>query len=716
MAKVWTRDGFFFGAALTGALSLIGGCGDDGVVTSESATGSSTGDSASASASASATASASASASASATDTASGSATDSASASASATDGTSTSDGTATSGTGSTTAVETSGVTQGSTTSGGPTCQDECVDGVCVGDICCPVDSACGDECCGDGQVCAFQTCVDPGDACVTASECPADAYCDYSLGEAGDKVCGGGGSPDTGKCMPNPPLCMMGEMPDDPNAIACLPTCDFENDGVFESTLKYAWGGASVMMPPIITHLDDDNCDDKVDGRDIPDIIWASFAGGAYNNNGTLHAYSVIDGQLVKKWSQNPQSDRIWPGKAIAAGDLDGDPGAEIVTCTENGRARAFGPDGGTYWVANGITYCDSPAIVDLDGDGDPEVLVEGAVLNGQTGAVKATFPVKNPASWWRERVTAADLNDDGVLEIITASAAFNADGTLFADSKLRGTFPAVADLDGDGKPEVVVIANLGKGSNVHHLHVWAYDANAPDKAKIVRQGVNINGPLAPALCPASSNGYSGGGGPPTIAEFNGDGHPDVGVAGGIGYAVFDGALLMDPNTANPDTLVWIKQTQDCSSSFTGSSVYDFNGNGRAEVVYADEEVLRIYQGSDGSVLEEICNTSGTLHEYPLVTDLDHDGHADLVVASNDYSGFVCPMQNSKTTGVRVFSNIDWTRTRTQWNQHTYHVTKDVPLAQFRSESANSGHYVPKDTTQEGLAVRDSVAMINAA
>jgi hypothetical protein len=557
----------------------------------------------------------------------------------------------------------------------GPACEDLCIDGVCIDDLCCPVANACGDNCCADGQLCAFQACVDPGDACITASECAAGEYCDYSLGEAGDKICGGGGSPNTGKCMPLPADCELDVEPNDLDKLDCLPQCLFDIDNAWTPELRYEWKDASVMMPPIITQLDDDNCDGLIDHRDVPDIVFSSFAAGAYNNNGTLHAVSVIDGVLVKKWSVNPQTDRVWPGKALAAADLDGLPGAEIVACTENNRVRAFKPDGTTLWVSSGSNYCDMPSLADFDGDGKAEVLISGFVLNGQTGAVKATFPVKNPSgSWWREKAIAADIDGDGVLEIVTASAAFEADGALIVDTKLTGTYPAIADFDGDGEPEVAALANYGSGSNIRFLHVWRYDSKEPTKFKILRQNIDINGPLSPTLCAVGSNGRTAGGGPLTVAEFNGDGKPDVGVAGGIGYAVFDGAKLLDPNVANADTLIWIKQTQDCSSAFTGSSVYDFDGDGRAEVVYGDELYLRIYRGFDGNVLYQTCNTSGTLHEYPLIADIDSDGHADIVVSSNNYSGFNCGGQ--KTTGVRVFSAPRWTRTRKLWNQHAYSVT----------------------------------------
>ena len=105
---------------------------------------------------------------------------------------------------------------------------------------------------------------------------------------------------------------------------------------------------------------------------------------------------------------------------------------------------------------------------------------------------------------------------------------------------------------------------------------------------------------------------------------------------------------------------------------------MFDFDGNGKAEVVYADELYMRIYDGTTGDVLLQVCNTSGTLHEYPLVADVDNDGHADIVVTSNSYSSLTCPVEMMKTQGVRVFADAtnQWVRTRRVWNQHAYHVT----------------------------------------
>jgi hypothetical protein len=66
----------------------------------------------------------------------------------------------------------------------------------------------------------------------------------------------------------------------------------------------------------------------------------------------------------------------------------------------------------------------------------------------------------------------------------------------------------------------------------------------------------------------------------------------------------VFSGKKLMDPNVPPPTPSCGSSQTQDCSSAFTGSSVFDFDGNGKAEVVYADEQYMRIYDGTTGDVL----------------------------------------------------------------------------------------------------------------
>src|SRR5262249_43954292 len=146
------------------------------------------------------------------------------------------------------------------------------------------------------------------------------------------------------------------------------------------------------------------------------------------------------------------------------------------------------------------------------------------------------------------------------------------------------QGTWSAIGDLDLDKKPEVVSIDFF-----THTLFVWRYDASAPPGfAAAVRAGVDINGMIPPSHCPAGSIGSMWGGGPPPTADVNGDGVPDVALAGGVGYVVLDGKKLMDPSVASPDVILWTSATDDCTSASTGSSVFDFQGDGLAKAVYS--------------------------------------------------------------------------------------------------------------------------------
>jgi CheY-like chemotaxis protein len=545
-------------------------------------------------------------------------------------------------------------------------CEPACADNqACIDGVCCDAEAICAGICCIGEEVCSFAACVIPGDECIDASECPEDSYCEYSLGDAGGgmDMCQGT-SIATGKCLPSPPDCPPGEEPDPNEELTCLPECEYMPESSFAPELKHHVQDLDVMMSPIVAQLDDDNCDGIVDERDIPEIVFASFAAGDYNNNGTLHAVSIVGGQLTVKWAVNPQGPQMHPGVEIAAGDVGGMLGNEVFVCTNTGQVRAFNPDGSELWTSAYAAGCLMPSLADLDHDGLVEVVVEGGVLDALTGAIEATFGLVQTT------VQAIDIDGDGNLEIAGPTAVYEANGTLLAMTGVSGNWTAAGDFDLDFVPEIVVAEFA-----THRMHIYHWDQQA-QQIVLDRQNLDINGPLSPALCPPGSSGSMYGGGPPTVADFNGDGTPDIAIAGGVGYAVIDGVGVMDPMVADVDAFLWINQTHDCSSAQTGSSVFDFDGDGSAEVVYSDEWYLRIYRGTTGEVLWQTCNTTGTLRELPVVADVDNDGHADIVVVSNDYSSIEC--EATKQAGVRVFGDSlgNWVRTRRIWNQHHYHVT----------------------------------------
>ncbi|MFO0547433.1 MAG: VCBS repeat-containing protein [Polyangiaceae bacterium] len=607
---------------------------------------------------------------------------------------------------------------------GGGPCGPSCPDGsVCWAGTCC--ETPCGvagqsEVCCGGQEICSFQQCVTPGSDCVDSTDCPDGSICDYSLGpppaEGGGGAggggmmgtCGGGFSPQTGKCLPAPPECAPGQDPGDP--ITCLPSCEYKPPTQdFTPTLKFAWGGdvvlpstTDVMMTPIVTQLDDDDCNGKVDGNDIPEIVFSTFSGGAYFKMGTLHAISIVDGAVVDKLTI---PDSVQPGSTPASADIDGDGVPEIVACmnpgpngasccdalAQNTGVVAFRADGSVLWTQpdNTKVHCgyESPVIANVDADPDPEIIVGLTILDGKTGAVEKEL---DPAiSWGVKLPGVVDLDGDGVLDITTGQRAWRSDGTVLWDLRtgpdaIPPGYHAVGDFDLDGVPEVVVISSSGP----HTASLVRYDALSASGADVIRKGIDINnGTSTASFCGVASE-Y--GGGPPTVADFDGDGVPDVGAAGAVGYVVMNGARLVDQAFTNSQVISWFKTTHDCSSAVTGSAVFDFNGDGRAEVVYSDEYHLWMYDGVSGdNLIPSTCNTTGTLWEYPVVADVDNDGQADIVVASNAY-GITCPDNGSKQSGIRVFgsANNSWVRTRRIWNEHAYHVTNvaengAVPVAE---------------------------------
>jgi hypothetical protein len=142
--------------------------------------------------------------------------------------------------------------------------------------------------------------------------------------------------------------------------------------------------------------------------------------------------------------------------------------------------------------------------------------------------------------------------------------------------------------------------------------------------------------GVLLDVALPAST-----GGGPPTVGDFDGDGRAELAAAGSDSYTVFDLDCQGTPSadtcpSLRTDGILWTQVSQDHSSNITGSSLFDFEGDGPVEAVYADECFVRVYRGSDGKVIYSQWRSSCTWNENPIVADVDGDFSAELIVPSN--------------------------------------------------------------------------------
>ncbi len=360
----------------------------------------------------------------------------------------------------------------------------------------------------------------------------------------------------------------------------------------------------------------------------------------------------------------------------SVALADLDGDGLVDIAFLSGSGvdtqvrEVRAFRTtEAGFahYWTAKtaegAVFTLSSPgwtgvSIYDLDDDGYPEVVVQGHVIDGRTGRLRLSQPAEWAITSTDQPSVMADLDGDGKVEITNAAFIWKfvpgdpADpakpdrwekDATYSNAGSQGSV-ALADFDLDGTPEIAVT-----------------NAGGQSLMKIFR----LDGTLYRGM--SLEQAYSkAGGGPPTIADFDGDGFPEVGMAARSFYTVFDPDCLEDglgPRQAHgltgtcirsatacddstttskacPSGILWQRSTQDNSSSATGSSVFDFEADGSAEVVYADECFVRIYSGKTGEVLFSQFHASGTWSENPIVADVDGNLRAELVIPSQGGAG----------------------------------------------------------------------------
>ena len=187
--------------------------------------------------------------------------------------------------------------------------------------------------------------------------------------------------------------------------------------------------------------------------------------------------------------------------------------------------------------------------AIADVDADGIPEIVFGGTVLNND-GTIRWEGNVvggegRGDGAYGPISVT-ADLDLDGLPEIVAGRSAYRGDGQLYWNSPIPDGRCAVANFDQDMFPEIVVVAN----GNVYLL----------EHTGTIKWGpVNLPGTWQYHL-----------GGVLTVADMDADGSPEIGVAITEHFAVLE----------TDGSLKWTASAYDRSGT-TGSSVFDFNGDG---------------------------------------------------------------------------------------------------------------------------------------
>ncbi len=421
------------------------------------------------------------------------------------------------------------------------------------------------------------------------------------------------------------------------------------------EQVWKYS---ASTDSSPTVAPLEDTNGDGIIGSGDISTII--------YKTSGNYVALDGKTGKLKFSFSGSGSQEVA----AIADVDKDGIP--EIIV-KNSSKLTIYDNKGivkkeftvaslaSSGWSSDAY----HPNIADIDGDGIPEILINNKVINYENGLI-----IDGLASGQTQAV--ADINNDGKLEIIGLQGATDHKGNLLykfktkAGSQISLRFLAIGDVLGSSKPQVI---------GLYSSTIYIFDALTGNEI-------------------ASFNAPSSSGGSPVIADFDGDGIADIGLARTYNYVAIRG----------DGSVIWSTPISDGSGG-TGSTVFDFDNDGKLEAVHFDEQYLRVYDAATGVERIKFPNRTATAHEYPVVVDADADGHADIILGSN-------------SDGIRMISgkNKDWANTRNIWNQYSYHVTNinddlTVPKQEVNSWEAHNTYRANLLLNQNATAAADPTA-----
>ncbi|MFL5746905.1 MAG: beta strand repeat-containing protein [Niastella sp.] len=368
--------------------------------------------------------------------------------------------------------------------------------------------------------------------------------------------------------------------------------------------------------------------------------------------------------------------------GLAVADFNLDGKPDllvskgssgtVSVLTNTTTGSTLSFGASLEVAAESNGH---EAPATGDLDGDGKLDIVVPNnwnvssvTVLRNTTAGSTISFGsrIDLPIASASYAVAIGDLDGDGKPDIAAVNSGTGINlVSVFRNTSTPGNLSfaprvdlsgglgpfsiAIADLDADGKSEIVV---TGQYSSSSHLSVLKNNSTAGNISfQAPLQLAIVNGPFSVA-----------------VGDLNGDDKPDV-----VAASAFSNAIVVKRNTSTPGVLSF-SGTLDyfTTGNYTeGVAITDFDGDAKPDVVATNNSdnsvsVLR-NTGTAGNIsfASHIDYAVGKYPNYVTCGDLDGDGRMDIIAANtseeyvsvlrNIIGANIAPVINSFTPGTAV-------------------------------------------------------------
>ncbi|MBN1889434.1 MAG: FG-GAP repeat protein, partial [Thermoflexales bacterium] len=319
---------------------------------------------------------------------------------------------------------------------------------------------------------------------------------------------------------------------------------------------------------------------------------------------------------------------------------------------------------DSGSY------AYDAATTLADLEGDGNVEIIVGGRALNadGSLACQGKVYVYRNNGSLaWQATVragvnssaAAADLNGDGVKDVVVGMGAWHDDSVKYEDrtNECGTSTPNVPTAPGNGG---VIALNGTNGSAL-----WTFDTQDWGE-----WGAGPNGEMA--------NGVRDGVfSSPAVGDVNGDGQPEV------VFGSWDNCIYLLDKNGNP---LWGRVPFDYYNPSTGQdfcgghgffnhdtvwsspALADLTGDGKLEIVVGgdiscddptDPSKCNRYQVPSGGLLWVIRHDGVPLarkwfdqaiFSSPAVADLDNDDNPEIVVGTGQafqYKGYYVTATN---------------------------------------------------------------------
>jgi hypothetical protein len=347
----------------------------------------------------------------------------------------------------------------------------------------------------------------------------------------------------------------------------------------VFGPATVYTTGsGAGPGPAPVSTVPGDFNGDGRPDVASVSNFGQGNVIVMLNRGNGTFGAPATIPG------SSGIQS--------LAVGDLNGDGHPDLVGMTSSAVVVLLNNGNGTFRVAGSYPQTlggQIEAIIsDLNHDGRPDIVamtftgVQTLLGNGD-GTFRAGPTTQIPGASVLSAITAANINGDGYPDLYAADGS---SGTIFALLGTgTGSFTVSGHVYGSGfVPEDIKAVDLNRDGIDD---VAAIDSFSFTLATALADG---HGGFSSGLTTADQYGGQG----PTslgVADFNGDGRPDLVISdianpGWTSLLTFTGNGTVKPTPGGTFTAAAFSQNP---------AIADYDGDGKPDIAVAGPGTMSV-------------------------------------------------------------------------------------------------------------------------